>query len=305
MRVHLGMLAGAAALAGALSFVLLAAAIGTDFWYIIDTERLERGGPGARGRAGAANRSQLEPLSSHSGLWRTCRGKGRAGPLRARLHLLLGSRPCPGAPEHKTGRGGGAWALGRGGGGLRSCSGPRARAPPSRGGWSPRAGVPPPGPHPPVLPPHPVQSPCVPLMNPFWQENVTVSDSSRQLLTMHGTFVILLPLSLILMVFGGMTGFLSFLLRVSVLLLLTGTLFFFGALVTLAGISVYIAYSAAAFREALCLLEEKALLDQVDIRFGWSLALGWISFVAELLTGAAFVAAARVLSLRQRQNQAI
>ncbi|KAF6127731.1 transmembrane protein 114 [Phyllostomus discolor] len=107
--------------------------------------------------------------------------------------------------------------------------------------------------------PLPVQSPCAPLMNPFWQENVTVSDSSRQLLT----------------------------------------------LVTLAGISIYIAYSAAAFREALCLLEEKALLDQVDIRFGWSLALGWISFIAELLTGAAFLAAARVLSLRRRQDQAI
>ncbi|XP_049479639.1 transmembrane protein 114-like [Panthera uncia] len=122
---------------------------------------------------------------------------------------------------------------------------------------------------------------------------------------MHGTFVILLPLSLILMVFGGMTGFLSFLLRVSILLLLTGTLFLFGALVTLAGMSVYIAYSAAAFQEALCLLEEKALLDQVDIRFGWSLALGWISFVTELFTGVAFVVAARVLSLRQRQDQAI
>ncbi|KAL1287498.1 TMEM114 [Ovibos moschatus] len=223
MRVHLGALAGAAALTGALSFVLLAAAIGTDFWYIIDTERLERGGSGARGPAGAANHSQLEPLSSHSGLWRTCR----------------------------------------------------------------------------------VQSPCAPLMNPFWQENVTVSDSSRQLLTMHGTFVILLPLSLILMVFGGMTGFLSFLLRASCLLLLTGTLFLFGALVTLAGISVYIAYSAAAFQEALCLLQEKTLLDQVDIRFGWSLALGWVSCVAELLTGATFLAAARVLSLRQRQDQAI
>ncbi|CAI9172753.1 unnamed protein product [Rangifer tarandus platyrhynchus] len=223
MRVHLRALAGAAALTGALSFVLLAAAIGTDFWYIIDTERLERGGPGARGPAGAANRSQLEPLSSHSGLWRTCR----------------------------------------------------------------------------------VQSPCTPLMNPFWQENVTVSDSSRQLLTMHGTFVILLPLSLILMVFGGMTGFLSFLLRASCLLVLTGTLFFFGALVTLAGISVYIAYSAAAFQEALCLLQEKTLLDQVDIRFGWSLALGWVSCVAELLTGATFLVAARVLSLRRRQDQAI
>ncbi|XP_007469988.1 PREDICTED: transmembrane protein 114 isoform X1 [Lipotes vexillifer] len=223
MRVHLGALAGAAALSGALSFVLLAAAIGTDFWYIIDTERLQRSGPGARDPAGGSNRSQLEPLSSHSGLWRTCR----------------------------------------------------------------------------------VQSPCAPLMNPFWQENVTFSDSSRQLLTMHGTFVILLPLSLILMVFGGMTGFLSFLLRASLLLLLTGTLFLFGALVTLVGIGVYIAYSAAAFREALFLLEEKALLDQVDIRFGWSLALGWISFIAELLTGAAFLAAARVLSLRRRQDRAI
>lgn len=29
----------------------------------------------------------------------------------------------------------------------------------------------------------PVRSPCTPLMNPFWQENVTVSDSSRQLLS--------------------------------------------------------------------------------------------------------------------------
>lgn len=77
------------------------------------------------------------------------------------------------------------------------------------------------------------------------------------------------------------------------------------AMVTLAGISVYIAYSAAAFREALCLLEEKALLDQVDIHFGWSLALGWISFIAELLTGGAFLAAARELSLRRRQDQAI
>ncbi|XP_036165575.1 transmembrane protein 114 [Myotis myotis] len=223
MRVPLAVLAGVAALAGALSFVLLAAAIGTDFWYIIDTRRLESGAREVRGGAGGANRSQLEPLSSHSGLWRTCR----------------------------------------------------------------------------------VQSPCAPLMNPFWQENVTVSDSSRQLLTMHGTFVILLPLSLILMVFGGMTGFLSFLLRASLLLLLTGTLFLFGALITLAGISIYIAYSAAAFREALCLLEETALLDQVDIRFGWSLALGWVSFIAELLTGAAFLAAARVLNLRRRQDQAI
>ncbi|XP_048188892.1 transmembrane protein 114 isoform X2 [Perognathus longimembris pacificus] len=172
MRVHLGALAGAAAVTGALSFVLLATAIGTDFWYIIDTERLERSS------AGSEDRGRLEPLSSHSGLWRTCRA----------------------------------------------------------------------------------QSPsCTPLMNPFWQGNLTVSDSSRQLLT----------------------------------------------LVTLAGMSVYIAYSAAAFRAALCLLEEQALLDRVDIRFGWSLALGWVSFGFELLTGAAFLAAARVLGLRPGQDQPV
>ncbi|XP_042554388.1 transmembrane protein 114 isoform X2 [Dipodomys spectabilis] len=167
MRVHLGALAGAAAVTGALSFVLLATAIGTDFWYIIDTERLE-----------SEDRGRLEPLSSHSGLWRTCR----------------------------------------------------------------------------------VQTPaCTPLMNPFWPGNVTVSDSSRQLLT----------------------------------------------LVTLAGMSVYIAYSAAAFRAARCLLQEQALLDRVDIRFGWSLALGWVSFASQLLTGAAFLAAARVLGPQPGQDQPI
>lgn len=53
-------------------------------------------------------------------------------------------------------------------------------------GMRPRAGVPTPGPHPLILLPHLVQSSCVPLMNPFWQENVTVSDSSRQLLSESG-----------------------------------------------------------------------------------------------------------------------
>lgn len=111
MRVSLSALAGAAALAGALSFVLLAVAIGTDFWYIIDTERLERGGLGAQDGVGGANRSELEPLSSHSGLWRTCRGKepagtwasglpapparcpARRGPVAGRSPLLQAAKP--------------------------------------------------------------------------------------------------------------------------------------------------------------------------------------------------------------------
>lgn len=190
MQVHLGALAGAAALSGALSFVLLAAAIGTDFWYIIDTERLQRSGPGARDPAGASNRSQLEPLSSHSGLWRTCRGKDVPGypgrwppppPLRGAglaRDLLLGAHPPPKPRGAKRGIWGrkGRWA------GLLGLPSQFREAP----GRSLGPGSEPRGPRPPSPLPHPVQSPCAPLMNPFWQENVTFSDSSRQLLSESG-----------------------------------------------------------------------------------------------------------------------
>ncbi|NWV58337.1 TM114 protein, partial [Daphoenositta chrysoptera] len=150
-----------------------------------------------------------------------------------------------------------------------------------------------------------LRSECYPLINPFWHENANITDSHRQLLYMHGTFVILMPLSLILMIFGGMTGFISILARAYLLLLMTGLLFLFGALVTLTGISVYIAYSAAAFQEAVCLLRSKDLLVEIDIRFGWSLALVWISFVAEVLTGAVFLLAARVVGLKRQPEQAL
>ncbi|XP_025904846.1 transmembrane protein 114 isoform X1 [Nothoprocta perdicaria] len=150
-----------------------------------------------------------------------------------------------------------------------------------------------------------LRSKCYPLINPFWHDGVNITASHRQLLYMHGTFVILMPLSLILMIFGGMTGFVSILARAYPLLLMTGLLFLFGALVTLTGISVYIAYSAAAFKEAVCLLRSKDLLVEIDIRFGWSLALVWISFVAEVLTGAVFLLAARVVGLKRQREQTL
>lgn len=202
MRVHLGALAGAAALTGALSFVLLAAAIGTDFWYIIDTERLERGGPGARGPAGAANHSQLEPLSSHSGLWRTCRGKGAPGEPGRWPDLLLGAHSALKPRSPRNARSGAGREVARGPAAaiapIKRCPAQPTAAPRPRtprvghpgGTWGRRRG---PGlnprgppPRPPIPLPHPVQSPCAPLMNPFWQENVTVSDSSRQLLSESG-----------------------------------------------------------------------------------------------------------------------
>lgn len=48
---------------GLLSFILLALAIGTDYWYIIDADKHNHTGP--------------DDLSSHSGLWRIVEGNGR------------------------------------------------------------------------------------------------------------------------------------------------------------------------------------------------------------------------------------
>ncbi|XP_053551091.1 transmembrane protein 114 [Bombina bombina] len=148
------------------------------------------------------------------------------------------------------------------------------------------------------------KSKCFPLVNPFWHGDQNFTASQKQLLNMHGTLVILLPLSLILMIFGGMTGFVSILARAYILLLLTGVLFLFGGLVTLTGISIYIAYSAAAFKDAVCLLGNK-ILDDIDIRFGWSVALAWISFITEVLTGMAFLLAARVIGQKRTRDQII
>ncbi|KAM8934180.1 transmembrane protein 114 [Pelodytes ibericus] len=143
---------------------------------------------------------------------------------------------------------------------------------------------------------------CSPLVNPFWNGNRNFTDSEKQLLSMHGTLVILLPLSLILMIFGGMTGFVSILARAYLLLLLTGLLFLFGALVTLSGISIYIAYSAAAFKDAAYLISN-TILEDIDIRFGWSLVLAWISFITEVLTGIAFLLAARITGLKRTRDR--
>ncbi|XP_078274533.1 transmembrane protein 114 [Rhinoraja longicauda] len=144
-----------------------------------------------------------------------------------------------------------------------------------------------------------VESKCFPLMNPFWRGDANFTASQRQLLNMHGTFVVLLPLSLILMVFGGMAGFIGILAQAYALLLLTGTIFLFGALVTLTGVSVYIGYSAAAFKEAVYLLGRN-LLEDLSISFGWSLALAWLSFTTEMFTAIGFLLAAKLTAMKKR-----
>ncbi|XP_051877870.1 transmembrane protein 114 [Pristis pectinata] len=208
MKLTFSFLSVSVALTGAISFVFLVVAIGTDFWYIIDASKLE------------TLSNSTHHLSSHSGLWRTCK----------------------------------------------------------------------------------FESKCFNLMNPFWKGNASLTASQRRILNLHGTFLILLPLSLILMIFGGIAGFISILARAYALLVLTGILFLFGALVTLAGVSVYIGYSAAAFKEAVY-LSGKNVLEDINIRFGWSLALAWISLIAEVFTGVAFILAAKLTGVKERHEE--
>ncbi|XP_076839549.1 transmembrane protein 114 isoform X2 [Brachyhypopomus gauderio] len=189
---------------GLLSFVCLVLAIGTDFWYIIDTSKRE---------------NSSVSLSTHSGLWRTCNFDNQ----------------------------------------------------------------------------------CWPFMNPF-RSGRNFTDSQRQMLNMQGAFIVLLPLSVIVLFLAGMLGVISMLAKAHPLLRTTGVLLLCGAAITLAGIGVYVAYSAAAFREAVCLSGRKALQD-IGISFGWSLALAALSCASELLTAVAFLlASTRVGQLTQREE---
>ncbi|XP_004630205.1 transmembrane protein 235 [Octodon degus] len=67
---RLGVLLLAAALGALLSFALLAAAVASDYWYILEVA------DASGERSGGA-----EQLSSHSGLWRTCEGQSSCVPL--------------------------------------------------------------------------------------------------------------------------------------------------------------------------------------------------------------------------------
>ncbi|XP_048343824.1 transmembrane protein 235 isoform X1 [Sphaerodactylus townsendi] len=199
-----GALCLGAALSGILSFGLLAAAIGTDYWYLIRVE--------AAGRNGSA--WEAEQLSSHSGLWRLCEGRNA----------------------------------------------------------------------------------CIPLIDPFGPESWQVPSSLQYLISMQRAFVVLLPLSLILLVFGWICGIISSLVRSTRFLLFTGCYFLQGALLTLVGTTVYICYSRAAFTETVQMFDRQRF-EHVLIAFGWSLALAWLSFGTEALAGILFLLAAWGLTL--------
>uniref|UniRef100_A0A8C9IJF5 Transmembrane protein 235 n=1 Tax=Piliocolobus tephrosceles TaxID=591936 RepID=A0A8C9IJF5_9PRIM len=77
---RLGVLLLAAALGALLSFALLAAAVASDYWYILEV---------ADAGNGSAGPGRAELLSSHSGLWRICEVLHRAVMVVLPLSLVL------------------------------------------------------------------------------------------------------------------------------------------------------------------------------------------------------------------------
>uniref|UniRef100_A0A3P8RNN4 Transmembrane protein 235 n=1 Tax=Amphiprion percula TaxID=161767 RepID=A0A3P8RNN4_AMPPE len=184
MKITFGCLVITAGICGVLSFAFLATSLGTDYWYIIETNPM--------------NASDSEDMGSHSGLWR----------------IYEGTELC-----------------------LFYCR-----------------------------------------------------DD------MHVAIVVLLPLSLVLLLFGGICGLVSSLARSTVLL--TGTAsYFFICLFTLCGASLYIVYSHQALAETERLVGQEGLA-YIRTSFGWSLGLAWLSYGLELLTGVLLLIAAEKVKLR-------
>uniref|UniRef100_A0A8C4SXV8 Transmembrane protein 235 n=1 Tax=Erpetoichthys calabaricus TaxID=27687 RepID=A0A8C4SXV8_ERPCA len=115
---------------------------------------------------------------------------------------------------------------------------------------------------------------------------------SLYLAAMRKAIVILLPLSLILLVFGGIFGLVGFLSKSFILLVVTGS-YFIICLFTLSGVCIYIAYSHLAYQESVRTFGPQRFA-YVNISFGWSLAVAWLSFAMEVVTGLLLLMAAKI-----------
>ncbi|XP_053194686.1 transmembrane protein 235-like [Scomber japonicus] len=202
-----GLVVLTAGFTGLLSFSLLAVAIGTDYWYIIDVNKPNYTGP--------------DDLSSHSGLWRIIEGANRSS----------------------------------------------------------------------VIP-------------SFTANMSSLSEAERHLLGLHKVVVIVLPLNLILLVFGWIFGLVSSLARSPNLLAGTASYFLFCSVFTLAGVSIYIRYSNQAMEEFRRVVDPENLA-YVDVSFGWSLATAWISYSLEVATGLLLMLAARITQMKGHYDSGV
>ncbi|XP_022527162.2 transmembrane protein 235-like [Astyanax mexicanus] len=124
--------------------------------------------------------------------------------------------------------------------------------------------------------------------------NTTESSEHHQHLSnLHSAIVILLPVSLVLLVFGGIFGLVASLARSYKLLSGEAVYFLICSLFTLSGVCIYVSYS----EQALDLLQWELgaeLPDYVHVSFGWSLTAACLSFCLELLTSVLLTLAARL-----------
>ncbi|RXM37383.1 Transmembrane protein 235 [Acipenser ruthenus] len=139
---------------------------------------------------------------------------------------------------------------------------------------------------------------CYPLVYPFSTDTSKQPEPVRRLINMFKAVVILLPLSLVLLVFGGICGLVSSLSKSITLLVLTGSYFLLCSLLTLSGVSVYIIYSKLAFE---IIVQEYGLQQfaHVHIAFGLSMAMAWLSFTMEIVTGSLLLLAAKITGTQQ------
>ncbi|XP_056144417.1 transmembrane protein 235-like [Lampris incognitus] len=142
------------------------------------------------------------------------------------------------------------------------------------------------------------------LIPSFAADSSNFSEVQRHLLGLHRVVIILLPLSLVLLVFGWIFGLVSSLARSPNLLAGSASYFLFCSLFTLSGVSIYINYSQHAMEEFQRVVSPEDLA-YVDVSFGWSLAMAWLSYSLEVVTGLLLLLAAWIIQQKRKQDSGV
>ncbi|CAN9505672.1 unnamed protein product [Ophioblennius macclurei] len=132
----------------------------------------------------------------------------------------------------------------------------------------------------------------------------SLSETERHLLGLHKVVVILLPISLVLLVFGWIFGLVSSLACSPRLLTASASYFLVCSVFTLSGVSIYIRYSHLAMEELQCLVPPENLA-YVDASFGWSLASAWLSYSLEVAAGLLLLLAARITQMKGHYDSGV
>uniref|UniRef100_H2TXR1 Transmembrane protein 235 n=1 Tax=Takifugu rubripes TaxID=31033 RepID=H2TXR1_TAKRU len=124
-----------------------------------------------------------------------------------------------------------------------------------------------------------------------------IIEAHRLFPGLHKVVVIMLPLSLVLLVFGWIFGFVSSLVRIPRMLVGSASYILFCSLFTLTGLLVYIQYCNQAmedFKQVVSLEN----LTTVDVSFGWSFAIAWLSYSLEVTSSLLLMLAARITQMK-------